>query len=70
MLQVARDRIDSFLNKVYRKHKSGIISVVVPDPLAGLLVSVLQQNEFKNICQTRSDCGEELQIISPVPSNV
>lgn len=65
MLQVARERIDSFLNKTYRKHKSGIIVVIVPDPFATLLVSVLQQIEFKGICHTPPDRGENMQIISP-----
>ena len=70
MLQAARDRIDFFLNKVYKKHKSGSIMVVVAEPLASLLVSVLEQSELKDISQTRNDGDARVQRISPVLTNV
>ena len=70
MLQAARDRIDFFLNRVYKKHKSGSIMVVVAEPLAALLVSVLEQSKLKDISQTRNDGDIRVQRISPVLTNV
>ncbi len=70
MLQSARDRIDFFLNRVYKKHKSASIMVVVAEPLAALLVSVLEQSELKDISQTRKDGDTRVQRISPVLTNV
>ena len=69
MFQMARERIDGFLAKAYRKHKTGVVAVVVPDPFATLLVSVLHQKKIKDICQIRSDRDENIQIISPSLTN-
>ena len=70
MVQSARDRIDFFLNRVYKKHKSASIMVVVAEPLAALLVSMLEQSKLKDITQTRNDGDVRVQRISPVLTNV
>jgi len=44
MLGEARQRVSAALKKVLRKHKKGIIGIVAPEPLAGLISSYLRYN--------------------------
>jgi probable phosphoglycerate mutase len=69
MLQSARDRIDIFLSKIYKKYKSGVIVIVVPDPFASILASVLHQTQIKNVLPTGPDRGKSIQIIAPALTN-
>jgi broad specificity phosphatase PhoE len=38
-LMDARPRVDAFLKRISRKHKSGVVVVVVADPLAGVIAT-------------------------------
>ena len=69
MLQAARERIEPFLSKIYKKYKNGVVVVVVPDPVAALLVSMLRQTQLKDIFPTGTDRGESIEIISPALTN-
>ncbi len=69
MLQSARERIDTFLGKMYKKYKSGVIVVVVPDPFAAIFSSLLHQKQIKDILPSGIDRSQSLQVISPALSN-
>ena len=44
-LRSARDRLEKALAKLVKKHKSGAIAVVLPDPLASVLRSMLNNDD-------------------------
>ena len=69
MLKSARDRIDIFLIKIYKKYKSGVIVIVVPDPFAAILAGVLHQTQIKDVLPTGLEHRESIQIISPALTN-
>jgi broad specificity phosphatase PhoE len=47
MLDAARQRVETFLGKLFKKHKSGTIGIVAPEPLAGLIESYLRRAELR-----------------------
>ena len=57
MLESARQRVESFLGKLFKKHKSGTIGIVAPDPLAGLIESYLLQTDVSEIWKRDTPCG-------------
>lgn len=66
MLETARFRIETFLAKIFKKHKDGVVAVVIPEPLVSLTASLLQQTEFKDVCQTNGARAEVIEIESPI----
>ena len=69
MLRSARDRIDTFLSKIYKKHKSGVVVVVAADPCAAIVASILQQTPIQDVLTRDSGRVEYIQIISPALTN-
>ena len=69
MLLAARDRIDTFLSKIYKKYKSGVIVIVAADPCAAIVASVLQQTQLQDVLPRDSGRKEHIQIISPALTN-
>jgi broad specificity phosphatase PhoE len=57
MLKTAQDRVHAALAKILKKHKEGTIALVVPDPLAGVVLGELSQQEVGGFWKTKSDCG-------------
>jgi broad specificity phosphatase PhoE len=57
MLKAAQDRVHAALAKILKKHKEGTIALVVPDPLAGVILGELSQQEIGGFWKTKSDCG-------------
>lgn len=53
----ARRRLGGVLAKIRRKHKSGTVALVVPEPLASFTVSELQQSDLGNLWKAEQDCG-------------
>ncbi len=57
MLEQARDRIQSALTKLLKKHKNGVIAIVVPEPLASLIKNVLDGVKLGDLWKVECDCG-------------
>ena len=56
-LPEARKRVAAALVKVLKKHKDGVIAVVVPEPLASVCRTVLNSSEFGDLWKAECDCG-------------
>ncbi len=57
MLEQARDRIQSTLTKLLKKHKNGVIALVVPEPLASLIKNFLDGAKLGDLWKVECDCG-------------
>ena len=65
-LDSARVRLNSVLSKIFKKHKSGIVAIVVPEPLASLVHSVLNDSQLEDLWKTECDsCRWELLDVQP-----
>jgi probable phosphoglycerate mutase len=68
MLESARRRVHQALDKILRKHKSEVIAVVVPEPLASLARCHLSQSDLGDLWQAETACGcwEAIDVV-PAP---
>ena len=57
MLDSARERVETFLSKLLKKHKSGTVGIVAPNPLAGLIESYLRQTDVREVWKNEAICG-------------
>lgn len=64
MLEAARDRIQTSLQKLIKKHKDGVIALVAPEPLASLIQSQLSGGDLGDLWQAECRCGgwESLEV--------
>ena len=69
MLSVARNRVQVVLSKLLKKHKTGIVAIVAPEPLASLIVSILRQTELKDVCKAGGAEWEMIEIKQPILLN-
>ena len=53
----ARERVTKSLRKCIRKH-SGVIAIVVPDPLASILESLISGEEMSDLWKAETDEGQ------------
>jgi broad specificity phosphatase PhoE len=53
----ALDRVRSAVAKLVRKHKKGMVALVVPEPLASLLQATLAQGEVGDLWKAECECG-------------
>lgn len=56
-MATALDRVRTALTKLLKKHKSGTIALVVPEPLASIVRSLLNSSELQNLWQSEQDTG-------------
>jgi probable phosphoglycerate mutase len=56
-VSAARRRLGAVLAKIRRKHKSGTVALVVPEPLASFTVSELQESDLGDLWKAEQDCG-------------
>jgi broad specificity phosphatase PhoE len=63
----AMARISRFLRKLLKKHPRGVLALVVPEPLASMVSSVLHHDELGDLWQAECDHGtwELIDIESP-----
>jgi phosphoserine phosphatase len=63
----AQDRIRSTMKRILKKHKTGVIALVVPDPLASILRCCIQHSELRDLWKAECDFGrwELLDLPSP-----
>ncbi|MBI3467796.1 MAG: histidine phosphatase family protein [Planctomycetes bacterium] len=66
MLGDARERIQQTLKKLLRKHKEGIIALVVPEPLTSLVKAWLLQCQVGELWKPR-DSAPQWELISIEP---
>ena len=66
MLVEARERIQQTLTKLIRKHKDGVIALIVPEPLTSLVRAWLRQCQVGELWKPREEApGWELIRIEP-----
>jgi len=56
MVSAARQRVQQFLAKITRKHREGVIGLVIPDPLASVVRCVLRSDNLADLWKP-SECG-------------
>jgi broad specificity phosphatase PhoE len=69
MLSEAAERVQAALTKTLKKHKEGPVALVVPEPLAGVVLGQLLQREIGDFWKTSSACGK-WEMISNQPQDV
>ena len=57
MLEEARHRVDAALEKLLKKHRNGVIALVVPEPLATLVGCHLTAGAMGDLWQGECKCG-------------
>ena len=57
MLAAAAERATEAIEKLARKHRSGTIAVVIPEPLASLVQHRFQGKEWSDLWQTANGCS-------------
>jgi len=57
-LASAQQRLRKTLKRLLKKHKQGVIGVVVPEPLASILRSFLEHSELGDLWKSECDFGE------------
>jgi broad specificity phosphatase PhoE len=66
----ARQRIAATLTRILRKHKDGVVALVIPEPLATLARTLLRQGEPADLWKSECDCGRWDLIDVPGPGLV
>ncbi len=62
----AQSRVETALIKLLKKHKQGVVALVVPEPLASLVRSFLQQRHLGDLWKAECECGNwELIEVEP-----
>ncbi|MBW3597967.1 MAG: histidine phosphatase family protein, partial [Planctomycetes bacterium] len=65
----AQTRVRGALAKLLRKHRSGIIALVAPEPVASLIRSALTHGELGDLWKAECECGDwELIDVGPAPA--
>ena len=66
-LESAQQRIRQTMKRLLKKHKRGVIALVVPDPLASILRSCVEQTELGDLWKAECDFGgwERLDVAEP-----
>jgi probable phosphoglycerate mutase len=65
----AQGRVRAALDRLLKKHKSGVIAVVAPEPLLSLISSQLRQVEVGDLWKAERSCGswEAVEVDGPRP---
>ena len=71
----AIDRMRGFLTWVLKKHRTGVVALVIPEPCASLARSVLQNSEFGDLWKAECKSGgwqaiEIQSLLTPSPLGV
>lgn len=53
----AEQRVRSTIQKLLRKHKSGVIALVAPEPVASLIRRELDQSDLGDLWKAECNCG-------------
>jgi len=69
MLSEARERVQTALAKILKKHRKGAVALVVPEPLASVVQGYLSQSEIGDLWKGCSVCGR-WEVISLEPHDL
>ena len=63
-----RGRVSALLSKICRKHKSGLIVIVAPNPLLGIIRCEIESKPLSESQQQSTKCGgwELVELLEPV----
>jgi broad specificity phosphatase PhoE len=62
----ARERVTGALRKILKKHKEGVVALVIPEPVATLVRSLLCHCEPGDLWKAECDCGRwEVLTVEP-----
>lgn len=61
-LSSARQRVQTALEKILKKHKIGTIGMVIPGPLWSIVRSTLDNSDLGNLWQAETECGSWVMI--------
>lgn len=56
-LLAARQRVAEALEKIVRKHRSGTVAIVVPEPVCALVKAWLERTEVGDLWKAECECG-------------
>ncbi|HEY4310212.1 MAG TPA: histidine phosphatase family protein [Pirellulales bacterium] len=65
----ATDRVDQVLEKLLKKHRDGVIAIVIPEPLASLVKARLSHAKVGDLWQAAAGHGD-WQMLEISPENV
>jgi phosphoserine phosphatase len=68
-LRAAFERVREVLSRLVRKHREGVVAIVVPEPLASIVRSTLGQCEPGDLWKAECECGG-WQLIEATPEKV
>lgn len=68
-VEQARNRVSKMIAKIQRKYRKGTVALVVPDPLAGVVRSLLVGDSMGNLWQHEAD-EASWEIIDSTPAGV
>ncbi len=57
-IQEAQERVLKALRKAVKKSASGVIALVIPDPLASVVQSMLEGEEMRDLWSAETDAGQ------------
>ncbi len=57
-IEAAKQRVNTALMKMIKKHKSGVVALVVPEPLASLLNCFLSSKDIGDLWASECDSGK------------
>ena len=69
MLAEAKQRVRNALTKLLKRHKEGLIGLVVPEPLASVVRHVIREEELGDLWQASRACGN-WEILEVTPDKV
>jgi phosphoserine phosphatase len=69
MLSEAQERVQAALAKILKKHKEGTLGLVIPEPLASVVLGYLSQSEIGDLWTGASVCGK-WEVVSLEPHSV
>lgn len=68
----ARGRAAAALQRVLRKHREGVVALIIPDPMATMVRSMLSRTQPGDLWKAECDCGQwqliDIQSTLAVPS--
>jgi hypothetical protein len=66
MLDQAAERVEAALTKILKRHKEGVIALVVPEPLASLVRRFVHHGELGDLWKAATEHGRwEILEVNP-----
>ena len=69
-IDAVRKRLNKFLKRLKKKHKSGVVALVISEPLASIIHAEILKIEITQRWQVQSNCGQWNLVTVPVEATV